>query len=459
VEEYTGTYSGTPKICDIRAYNKIEKSSQKVLLANYLSSPVKLDGISDEPCWRENSSSPLGFTRAKELALRAFASSEEEYQKMLKQNVPSWTVVNVAYDKEGLYILSQCNNVAVNNCLATHKDDDMNMWQDDCMEYLFQPANIDSEYYHCVVNVKGNRVISKNGSDVIRDDRFKTATKSPFSAGEGTSQEIFIPWRVFGLSSPPAVGSVWKFQAGREHHSWFKGEEILCWPQVGSQFTEMACWGCLVFSGSVGELSLKDIDMGSRYPGANLLKGLLVRKNCIKSPKWIARISNEKQDCVVEKMIDGWSDQLNMPFSLKYTVPQYSTDVTWTFDISDSAGKSLMHIPFSIPAVKHSVRLNRYPEYVVSGMPWDIYITLQVGNLELAGRYLEGVLISDAGDRINIPDIALTSDNVEQVAQVDLEGVAPGRWRFYLWIKGIGNEKNSDSVYFEMLPTPFASEP
>ena len=146
-----------------------------------------------------------------------------------------------------MYILVQCNHATVKNAKCELPDDDPQLWMDDCMEFFFKTAKDAISYYHLIVNVAGRRVLLLS-TEVVKDSEIQVATVSPTNESGGYGQEVFVPWKAFGLSHAPEAGTIWRLQVGREFHSW--REQITCWAQVDDQFADTDKWGSLVFTGS-----------------------------------------------------------------------------------------------------------------------------------------------------------------------------------------------------------------
>lgn len=220
-----------------------QSASDKRLWVSRVTGPVSLDGLAKEACWREarNATGPLWWTWNTEAAMRAKASSLEEFKRMPP---PSFAQARFAGDDRGLYILVQCNHSTTKNAKCRFSDDEANIWQDDCMEFFFKTDPQAVSTYHLIVNVAGKRTLLFSNR-VIRNPGIRVATVSPINDSGGYAQEIFVPWKSLGLDGAPRKGSVWPAQVGREFHSW---RQITCWSQVDNLFSEEDRWGRLVFA-------------------------------------------------------------------------------------------------------------------------------------------------------------------------------------------------------------------
>ncbi len=193
---------------------------------------------------------PLTHLTEYEAQLRAFASNEDEFKR---HNSPSYSVVRVASLPEGLAISTIANHVMPKPPYRfERKDDDGDMWQDDCWEFFFGLPN--GKLCHLMFNSAGAKTFLNTGV-VVPGKEIKSYIKSPVNESGGTSNKLLIPWHCFGLKQQPLPGTVWEFNVGREMHTHrTPAEALMSWARLATSFHEQDKWGRLVFTdaGAVG---------------------------------------------------------------------------------------------------------------------------------------------------------------------------------------------------------------
>jgi len=312
------TLPGTPAILAVDSVRKEIIQTGKILYAPLSTSPVSLDDKPADRCWatNQNSTGNLWWTWNTESLMRALAGSLEQFKN---NPPPSSAQAQIAYDEKGIYLLAQCNHINEKTARSAHGDDDADLWEDDCMEYFFQPGKTGDPAYHLIVNVKGKRVWMKD-VQVVPDSGIQTATVSPINPSGGYSQEVFIPYKAFGLKSSPETGTAWRMQVGREFHSY---NQITCWAQVLERFDEANRWGTLIFGGAIGSVSIQDVDLGSRYPGQNRMTGTLSFDDSLKVDTVTLIIFDQADRKIAAEKINRKADLRLVPFSLDYVVQNW----------------------------------------------------------------------------------------------------------------------------------------
>ncbi len=392
VRPLTQKTTGTPLIRAIAPRKSEVKQTDKVLQALRMSGPIDLDGKVEESFWRtnRNSTNSLWWTGEVENAMRAKAGGLDEFQKLPS---PSSSQAQFAYDDQGLYMLVQCNHSTLENALSKFGDDDMNLWQDDCMEFFFDIGKAAVPYYHLIVSVKGKRVLVEGETKVVRDTGIRTAS---VSVSNGYCQEIFVPWKALGFSDAPQAGTIWRMNVAREFHSW---RQMMTWGSVDSRFNDKSRWGVMVFGGTDGLVMVEQFDPGSRFPGRNQMKGLLVVDPSVQDHALQAVLVNEENKPVTRQTIMINKAKGPVQFEMKYTVPAMELTVSWQLQFADSKGKKLGETVIPILAAPTLVSLERCPSKVISGWALEMEITLRLGELSLANRRLEGMLVSSEGKK------------------------------------------------------------
>lgn len=188
---------------------------------------------------------PLTHLTEYEAQLRAFASNPEEFKKL---NCPSYSVARLASLPEGLAISTMANHVMPKAPFRyERKDDDGDMWQDDCFEFFFGLPN--GKLCHLMFNSAGAKTFINTGV-VLPGKAIPSYIKSPVNQSGGTTNKLLIPWRYFGLKQQPLPGTVWEFNVGREMHTFRSPQEAtLSWARLATSFHEQDKWGRLIFMG------------------------------------------------------------------------------------------------------------------------------------------------------------------------------------------------------------------
>jgi hypothetical protein len=447
VKEFNQAAPGTPALRAIVSKQTQSKQSDKILYVPRLAGAVTLNGKIEESCWRSNrnSTGELWWIGEVESNLRAKAGNADEAKNLPH---PSSSQVQVAYDDRGLYLLVQCNHSTQENALAKHGDDDYDLWQDDCMEFFFQPGKVNDSNYHLIVNVKGRRVLLTTGSNKVKDSGIATATVSPTNASGGYSQEIFVPWKSLGLAESPAPGTAWKFNACRAFNSW---RQLMTWAPVYRMFAEKDKWGTLLFEGTEGRVWLENFDLGSRYPGHNRIKGQLAAAPSVEDTVLTVVLADEKdQPIAQEKILRSGKDPV--PLELTYTVPVYKQAVNWRVKYLDAKGNVLGELTLPVPSAENVVGIDHCPTQIVGGMSMEMEINLHLGDLSVNNRRLTGTLVFPGGRRISLNTIAFNSTGPQRL-WLDTAGLEPGKWTLFFRVVPVEISEKETSVSFEVLPS------
>ncbi|MBO7742369.1 MAG: hypothetical protein J6S21_07435, partial [Victivallales bacterium] len=198
---------------------------------------------------------------------RAFASNDEEYRKKISC---SYTQVWLAYSQEGLIINSVGNHATPGKDEKPKFDNgDGHLWSENCMEYFFMVPEIGK--FQLILSAYDKVVlITPDGRYLHEGIKVKSAHN--INPANGLSQEMLIPWKLFGLNSMPERDTVWRFNACREFHSF---NQLLTWSPVWQYFHEVNNWGNLHFSGASGDSVFKELSMPQLRPGRNVISGVV----------------------------------------------------------------------------------------------------------------------------------------------------------------------------------------
>ena len=187
---------------------------------------------------------PLTHLTEYETQLRAFYSNEDEFRK---HNQPSYSVARLASLPEGLAITTDSNHVMPQKPFRfERKDDDGELWQDDCWEFFFGLPN--NKRCHLIVNSAGAKTFFDTG-EIISAKDIVCYSKSPMNEYGGTTQKLLVPWKYFGLAGQPRADTTWGFNAARRMHTFRTEKEApMTWARLATSFHEQDKWGRLVFT-------------------------------------------------------------------------------------------------------------------------------------------------------------------------------------------------------------------
>lgn len=412
-----------------------------------ISTPPKLDGRFTDHAWRvakDNWTSPLQRLVGQETGLRARAGSIEEYERI---PAPSFSQAGVAYSSQGLYLAARCNHVTLERARAQHGDNDGEIWRDDCMEFFLRPAGRGQAKYQLVVNAKGAKTLFVNGT-VQPADRIRVATTSPINDSGGLSQEILIPWSVFGLDAMPAPGTVWSMNVAREFHSF---GQLTSWGRVWSSFHQEDQWGVLVFSGRTTAGVFERIDAGSCRPGPQVLRGA-VRADALAGSRAV-RLVRPDGSVAAAQTIKASSANGNA-FSLPFRVPRLRDAENWQVQLVDAGGKELGRSAIRIPAAPQSAVISESPSLVVGGLRVRLRMRLVASDAGARESRLVGCLIhTETKQRLNLSPLTPTQGG-EHLLWLRTRGLVPGQWTLSCALEEQGTGGIPSATVFEVLPCP-----
>ncbi len=125
---------------DYFARNSAVKNFYTVLVPSEKKLAVTVDGIPDEPVWKQ----------ATELVLQPYAPE--------KGIIPSKSVVKLAMDPEYLYVACIFEEPEMEKVTAMKRPDkDRNLWEDNNFEFMLNPSGDRKNYYHFIVNSLGSK--------------------------------------------------------------------------------------------------------------------------------------------------------------------------------------------------------------------------------------------------------------------------------------------------------------
>ena len=220
-------------------------SGRPLTLVSRTESPPKLDGIPDDPCWR-NTAACAGFVGVRSLA-----------------PAHSGTTVRLCYDDEKLYALFICDEPILNvaqqrrhEFAAKINERDGDVHRDDSVIMLLDPANTGSPMLEFTVNSLGVVADARcPGPDLweSRDVGWNSKAQAAGVTGDGVwSVEVAVPFADL-TARPPAVGDVWQACLGRIARP---RKEKTSWNPSNRGFHDPQSPGALVFAGPAAGVAL-----------------------------------------------------------------------------------------------------------------------------------------------------------------------------------------------------------
>ena len=166
-------------------------------------SPLVIDGALSEDAWRSG-------------------VANKNYYKYIDpkgtRHTDFDTRCTILFDEKGLYtgvVNYQSDTAALRRQSVRNNDTDM--WLDDCAELYYDPVANGVSYYKFVVNANGKNDSSwrMDAANYHKDWRAKGVVSAAKVFDDRWELEIFIPWEAFGVKSTPDAGSFWLFNHSR----------------------------------------------------------------------------------------------------------------------------------------------------------------------------------------------------------------------------------------------------
>ncbi len=160
-----------------------------------LEGDISIDGKLDDPAWSQaNTATDFNDTNG----------NREKYQ----------TEVKMLYDDEYLYIGTHMVEPNPEGMVANAEGDIPLTWNDDDIEFFFDPGDTQSQYSRLFQNMAGTRFNSMPRH--IDDKYFDSAYTSEIQINEDNwVLEMQIPWSDIYNAKPPKSGEVWGLNIGR----------------------------------------------------------------------------------------------------------------------------------------------------------------------------------------------------------------------------------------------------
>jgi len=120
------------------------------------------------------------------------------------------------------------------------KDDDGNLFSDDCLEVFISPRGTEQEYYHFVTNALGAKWDEKGKGAPKWDAPWTVETSRGADRWTAT---FTIPLAVLG--GPPPHGAIWWFNLCRQRQP--GGLQLSAWSPTGSSFHNVPAFAAMTF--------------------------------------------------------------------------------------------------------------------------------------------------------------------------------------------------------------------
>jgi hypothetical protein len=411
----------------------IENTGKKNTTAVFLVKTPVIDGKIDGAWDAVKLGEPFRRTKKFEANARAFAATDEQYQKMISA---SYTAFGAAYSQDGM-LLRLAVNHSTPEQVPDSGNDDGGLWKNDCVEFFF---NIPGDgVYQLIVNARGNRTLFRNGS-VVSSEGIAVGTLSPLNASGGYAQEILIPWERFGLQRMPEAGTVWNLNAGREYHS---GKLLSSWSQVEEAFGEKHNYGTLHFGADTAS-ALRLTRRPGLLCGKNRIDGILNPASAGKQ-RTLQLLDGRGQ------VIASADAQTDGRFSLEFFVPPAMQEQVFTLTV---AGNSAVSEKFIIQAAPALVATGRREYFAMTGGEMQIPVSFLVSSESRRGNRLTASFSSSGQELHRLEAPAVLSDKA--VCSFRLDGIAPGRYELVFTLAdGITELPGSGTLFVNVLPSPY----
>jgi hypothetical protein len=193
-------------------------------------------------------------------------------------DVTQQTQARVLYDSNYLYLGIRCDESNPAGMVKRVKEHDGQVWQDDCIELVFDTANGHHIVYHVMVNSIGAiadekcMAVERSDTGWISHCRVKTGK----AAGAWT-MEVAVPFKDFGVT--PCVGLTWGLNVCRARYAGTK--EYSAWSPSPGGFVQPQNLGHIVLGDKNGRcegielVSWGNLDSDSSTGGRNAVECII----------------------------------------------------------------------------------------------------------------------------------------------------------------------------------------
>jgi len=228
-------FLGAPFAWNFDDVEKLLLSSRTAIVAK-MGSPVSVNGRLDDAAWKQAMSYPIGEMSGGKLNYK--------------------TTMKLLYDERYIYVGFECEEPNIENMKITRMERDDNVWQNECIELLFDIEKSKRKYMHFVLNPReGNFYDARKGyiPDQVHplysleDPSWNPVWRYASAIDKRNKRwiaEVRIPFATLGMSAPE-VGTTIRANFGRERH--------LGSPGTGKKTPELSLWAPNYKSRSFGD--------------------------------------------------------------------------------------------------------------------------------------------------------------------------------------------------------------
>ena len=422
----------------------VPETSNSIIMAPLLPSDGKPE-TSKIKSYGKNNTGALKIRLCDEIRLKAASDSEEQYKKL---STPSYTCAWLAYNQSGLFISLRANHIGSGaTWKAKYNDGDGELWMDDCMEFFFMLPG-EKSFRQLIVNSKGSKVILYSGKKDFDAIEVSTKYLNPENKHAGSyDQEIFIPWKIFGLFEMPKPGTFWKLNVARGFNS---KQQFYSWGRVHSSFHEADKWGTLSFTGKSASSLFEKTALSSCLPGMNSISGKIKLPGKYKNEKLVLKIFPPDGSVSAEQAL------VNESFRIDFNVPVLRKSQTWQLALLNSTDNSKIDT-FEIPLseIRKSVDVNAPPMKVISGDDLKLRIHANVSDSDISQYPLCMRAVSENNKTVDLPKTSLKSGG-DNLLWFNTSGLELGKWKLYFWLDKMGGADENSFIEFLVLPSPYA---
>lgn len=210
--------------------------------AVYTVDPIKIDGVMDDPAWKQAIPLP-------QLLLR---NGKPQAQK---------SDIRILYDSKYIYFGVTLAEPVMKELRAERDQHDLEISNDDCIEILLDSGNSPQRTFHFIVNALGTLYDSRNDNPTFYNSRnsiIRTQRGKDF-----WSVEMAIPFREIYGPRPPWPGLQWSLRMARERYAGVKrGPELSTFPRCPrGPLNARDYMASLEFTGAAGQSSTLNVQI------------------------------------------------------------------------------------------------------------------------------------------------------------------------------------------------------
>ena len=379
--------------------------------------PIRIDGKIDEKEWQK-------------------AAAIDNFSILSKPGQPprERSTVKLWSDGKNLYVAFTCLK-ETRNIKADVKQNDGNIWNDDCVEIFLAPAASPERYYHFAVNPAGIRYDSlMTGNGFIRSPEWNGDWQAAVNPEKDRyTTEIMIPLRNF----PEAAPSPWRIAFARENHH---PAELTCWPpNPGGSFHQTSTFANLngitvnpdVFQAVIGSIVFESRAGQSDTINGNVTINADIKKTLLKPMVKVQVngpanfIGQEKKELSILK--PGMTD-IHLPMSFidngNYTVK------AWLYESGNLIASHTQTLKISNAPFELELDFPRYRHLITPAMKLKkISFTITLKDESPAGKKMQLTLTGIDGKIVAAADYQLKSGKTAMSLAVDSDRLPPGKYR------------------------------